>query len=221
MPETNEPFRPFNPHKVTGQPPVITLDGKPIDFMSDALESLTSIRAQLERIALRQERVLCGLSVDGVEISLLHPPEWPSPCQTIAGRTISLQDYSQQLLLRILQQIHQVCHRTEELVLLVLINEWPAIEWLWRTLQSDIQAPMVKLGLLQEFINLRIQTTSIPANQLTVFWREFRSIWHRLETVYSQQDKFVLSDALEQDLLPWLNNVRSCLIQLERSKCCS
>jgi hypothetical protein len=221
MSDTNEHIPSLKPCNHAGQPtlPVISLDGKPIEVMPNALESLASIRAQLELMALRQDRVLSGLSVDGIEVSLLHPPDWASPFHTIAGRTISLHDYSQQLLLRVLQQVDQVCHRTEELVLLVLINEWPAMDWLWRTLQSDIQAPMVKLGLLQEFLNLQPQSADTPANQLGLFWREFRATWHRLDEVYLRQDKLALSDALEQDLLPWLNNLRRCLVQLERNPC--
>jgi hypothetical protein len=219
MSEPNE-SQPSIPHLTPDQliqSPSVTLDGKPVEIALTAMESISSIRAHLELMALRQERVLSGLSVDGVEISLLHPPDWTSPYRLVAGRTISLHDYSRQLLLRVLQQVHQVCTRTEELVLVVLINDWPAMEWLWRTLQSDIQAPMIKLGLLQEFFTLQAQTANPDASQVGVYWREFRSTWHRLDEVYQRHDKFALSDALEQDLLPWLNRLRGCLISLERS----
>jgi hypothetical protein len=194
----------------------ITLDGKPVQLEPPAMDSLASIRAQLEVIALRKERVLSALRVDGIEISLAHTPTHFPQFHSVEAVTMSLADYSRLLLRRVLDQVHALRRRLEAMVLQVMINEWPAIDWLWRGLQADLQAPLIKLSYLHDFYGPPSQVPQQGLTTLHTHWQTFRSIWQRLEEIYVLKDKLALSDALELDLLPWVSELHKSLVSLGR-----
>jgi hypothetical protein len=194
----------------------VTLDGKAVHLAAPALGSLSSIRAQLELIALRQERVLTALRVDGVAVSLTHPNSSFQEIRAVEAVTISLTDYSRILLRRVQDHIHAMRRRLDAMVLLVMINEWPVIDWLWRGLQADFQVPLIKLGYLQEFYSSQSNCSPQALSNLRSHCQQSRAIWQRLGDVYALQDKLALSDALELDLLPWLMSLQHCLAGLDR-----
>ena len=129
---------------------------------------------------------------------------------------MSLADYSRLLLRRVLDQVHALRRRLEAMVLLVMINEWSAIDWLWRGLQADLQVPLIKLSYLQDFYGPSSNVAHPGLTTLHTHWQAFRSTWQRLEEVYALKDKLALSDALELDLLPWISELQKSLVNLGR-----
>ncbi|HOW64081.1 MAG TPA: hypothetical protein P5186_12380 [Candidatus Paceibacterota bacterium] len=206
-----------NPDSLQKKSPVrILLDGQAVSFDRKVTESLAAIRTQLELAALRKERVLSVLRVDGVEVSLIHPPVLHHGFKTVEAESISLLDYSRILLRRVQDQVHLIRRRLEALVLLVLINDSRTIDWLWRGLLSDLQVPLIKLGFLQEFFSAPNDQLEMELRVLNSHWQEFRLLWQRLEGVYALRDNLALSDALEHDLLPWVMRLQRSLTQLAR-----
>src|SRR5690242_11014665 len=100
------------------------MDGQPLALATSQSRSLRAIRAHLEAAALKRQRVLFSLTVNGIPISL---GESLSPFKTfhkIVARTISFGQLPLQLISVAADQVNTLHERVQRMSLQVMINDW-------------------------------------------------------------------------------------------------
>src|SRR4051812_23960769 len=100
----------------------VTLDGQPLDFPSPHARSLQAIRAHLETVALKRQRILYSLTVNGAPVSLADSISPFKTFHKIVGRTIGFSQLGFQLIEVASDQVNALHERVEHLSLQVMIN---------------------------------------------------------------------------------------------------
>ena len=126
----------------------ITLDGQPVSLPVKHGRSLQAIRAHLENIALKHQRVLFSLTINGTPVSLGESLLPFKTVHKIAARTISFNQLGFQLVAVAADQINSLHERVERLALQVMINEWPKAEALWWDLMPELKVPLLTLSFV-------------------------------------------------------------------------
>lgn len=199
----------FNP---TPDPDVeVLLDGLPVTVPPDR-RSLGAIRSYLDTLALEQQRILCAFSVDGEP----SPPQQPLVCSRrfnrVEGETVDLEQLPLLLVRTAMQQADAAKSRAHTAVTLVLINDGRVAREFWWELARILQTPLLTLSLLPEHIwgtpgeyASFTQLRKWQLQQLAAVLREMdESCW--------SEDTRVLSNALENRLLPWLSGLNDALL---------
>src|SRR3954465_11928169 len=81
----------------------VKLDGLPIELPSER-QSFTAIHSYLELLALRQQRIICALTVDEKPVNLTQPRPISKEFVLIEAETMSLQEVPLRLVSAALQQ---------------------------------------------------------------------------------------------------------------------
>jgi hypothetical protein len=189
----------------------ITLDGQPVPLATNHGRSLQAIRAHLERVALKRQRVLFSLTVNGTPVSL---GESLSPFKTfhkIAARTIRFDQLGFQLVAVAADQVNTLHERVERLALQVMINEWPKAEQLWLDLMPELKDPLLTLSFVPPNVEFLPHGQEIGAKAVKRFTIDLAKILENIEEILTRKELLELSDALENDLLPWLRSLGHCL----------
>jgi hypothetical protein len=189
----------------------VTLDGRPVELSSRQGRSLKAIRAHLEMLALQRHRVLFSLAVNGSPVNL---DESMSPFKTfhkVVARTITFTQLSFQLVTVASDQVNRLHERVEKLALQVMINDWDAAEEVWWELMPDLKDPLITMSFIPPTIELLPHGEQIGGKAVKKFTQDLVTILERLEEVVVRQELLELSNALENELLPWLRGVGHCL----------
>jgi hypothetical protein len=189
----------------------ITLDGQPVALGGKQSRSLQSIRSHLERVALKRQRVLFSLTINGAPVSLA---ESLSPFKTfhkIAARTIGFDQLGYQLVAVAADQVNSLHERIERLALQVMINDWPKAEALWWQLMPEIKDPLLTLSFVPPSVEMLPHGEEIGAKALKRFTLDLVKILEDIEDILTRKELLELSDALENQLLPWLRGLGHCL----------
>lgn len=195
----------------------VTLDGRPIALAPQLQASLPAIRAHLEALALTHQRILHVLVVDGVTLNL-QKPAWPfENFHHVAAATISFDELAFQLLRLAREQVGQLTARAEAAVLLVLINEWPAVQRIWWNLLPDLKEPLVTLSFLPELGLPPASPFAAPTVACARQAEELGRIQQEIEAHSAHHDALAISDTLEQRLLPWLAQLGATLEHLNET----
>ena len=190
----------------TGEKLEITLDGLPV---SPPLEfrSLPAIRCYLEALALAKQRVLCSLSIDDESVNLALPLVVERGFCRVAAETIPLEEKSLLALKTALQQADQARVCVETAVTLVLINDVRVARELWWNLAKQLKEPVLTLSLLPDNAcgpaNGRASLTQLRKWQL----EQVAAIIKDVDATCHGEDTIPLSNALENRVLPWLQNL--------------
>ena len=184
----------------------ITLDGLPVELPLEHC-SLNAIRCHLETLALEKQRILCSLSVDGKQVNLLMPlVRRESFCRIEAG-TVALKETSILLLKRALQQVEHARECVETAITLVLINDVHVMRELWWDLARQLKEPVLTLSMLPDNVcgpaNGRTSLIQLRKWQL----EQIAAIIKDVDKVCYSEDAIPLSDALENRVLPWLQEL--------------
>ena len=184
----------------------ITLDGLPVELPLEHC-SLNAIRCHLETLALEKQRILCSLSVDGKQVNLLMPlVRRESFCRIEAG-TVALKETSILLLKRALQQVEHARECVETAITLVLINDVHVMRELWWDLARQLKEPVLTLSMLPDNVcgpaNGRTSLIQLRKWQL----EQIAAIIRDVDKVCYSEDAIPLSDALENRVLPWLQEL--------------
>ena len=203
----NEPFDISEPRgKIE-----ITLDGLPV-LLSLEYRSLPAIRCHLEALALEKQRILCSLSVDDEPMNLALPLASGKEFRRVEAETIPLEERSLLLLKTALQQADQARECAETAVTLVLINEIQVARELWWNLAKQLKEPVLTLSLLPDSAcgpaNGRASLTQLRKWQL----EQIATIIKDVNAVCHAEDTLPLSNALENRVLPWLQNLTELII---------
>lgn len=188
------------------QTPTITvlMDGKPVQVPESSLDSFSALRAQLEVIALRQNRVLADVCLDGVAIQADQAKLPLDGTHQVQAQTISFQELGLQMTQTALRQSDHLEIRAEQALTRVLINESAQAWELMRSLDAEIRPLLVLTSFMQELRGARLIELGVdPARfaQHLEKMQKIRAAWNHLE---SRQDVIALSDLIEQQLLPWV-----------------
>jgi hypothetical protein len=201
-------FDPTDPHDEVE----VILDGSPVG-LPGGHRSLVAIRCHLEALALERQRILYSLSVDGQPVNLTLPlPGREVFCRVEAG-TVALEETSLLLLKKAFQQTDYARECVETALTLVLINDGQVAHEVWWNLALVLKEPVLTLSLLPAGVG-GAPDGHTPATQLRKWQLEqIAAIIHDVDEACRSQDPIPLSNALENRVLPWLQNL-SELIRL-------
>ena len=189
---------------------VVTLDGQAVTLPSER-RSLNAIRSYLETLALEHQRILCSFNVDGAQAIFSQASLTQKPFARIEARTISLERMPLQLIETALHQIYQAREQVHSVVVLVLINDGVMARESWWNLAKDLKAPLLTLSLVPEWVcgpaNGRASLCQLRKWQL----QQLASLIRRVDEACWSEDTNVLSDALENRVLPWLESLQDSL----------
>lgn len=189
----------------------VTLDGQAVELSPKQGRSLQAIRARLETIALKKHRVLFSLVVNGSPIPL---GQSMSPFKTfhkVVARTISFSQMSFQLINVAAEQVNSLHERVERLALQVMINDWAKAEEMWWELMPELKDPLLTLNFVPQAIEMLPYGEEIGAKALKKFSDDLVRILEEIEQILARQELLELSNALENQLLPWLRGLGHCL----------
>ena len=186
-------------------PPEVTLDGAAIVLPAAAFFFLGAIRAHLEAVALKRQRVLCALSVDGVPLNLSRGLPRVARFQRVTGETLGFEQLSRQLAWATHEQIVLLRTRVEATALRMVINEGAQAQRLWWELMPDLKAPLLTLIFLPEICG--DQASKILVEPLAGIIVDLNHVLDEINAACYHGDVLELSATLELQLLPWLDRL--------------
>jgi hypothetical protein len=188
----------------------VKLDGIPLEIPADR-HSLGGICSYLESIALRQQRILCALAVDGQPINLTQPPDDTRSFASIEAETMGLNEVPVQLIRAALQQTIAVRERVQSAVELVLINDRERARELWWNLSLALKEPLLTLSLLPEGAYGVTEGQASFAQLRKWQLQQLGAVIQDVSAACEWNNALVLSDILEVRVLPWLDKLLASL----------
>jgi hypothetical protein len=188
----------------------ILLDGVPMQVPPQR-SSLAGVRSYLESLAMRQQRILCTLVVDGKAENLAQSPLADRHYARISAESIDLSEIPLQLLRTARLQTESVHVRVQEAVALVMVNGGLHARELWWNLACQLKQPLLTLSLIPE-TGCGPSSRRVPLLQLRKWQIEqLALIIQDLDEASASDDPTPLSNALESRVLPWLAKLQSTL----------
>lgn len=199
-------------NKQPAVPPVqITLDGQAVQLPAKHGRSLQAIRSHLETIALKKHRVLFSLMVNGVPVSLGDSMSPFKTFQKVVGRTIPFSQLSFQLASVAGDQVNALHERVQSLALQVMINDWAKAEELWWDLLPRLKDPLLTLSFVPQSISALPNGDEISEKNVRRFTDDLVRILEEIDAIILRRELIELSNALEQQVLPWLRAIGHCI----------
>jgi hypothetical protein len=188
----------------------VKLDGVAIEMPSER-RSFIAILSYLECLALRHQRLLCWLSVDGEPVNLAQPGTPLDEFVRVEAETMSLNEVPVQLIRGALHQTTALRARLQSTLELVLINDGAFGRELWWNVSTALKEPLLTLSLLPDTIcgpdNGRASLAQLRKWQL----QQLGCVIQEVDEASRSEDPAALSDALEQRALPWLDKLQQSL----------
>jgi hypothetical protein len=182
------------------------LDGLPVE-LPDGCSSLNAVRGYLEMLALGEQRILFGLTVDGQPVNPVLPLIHSDDFSCVEAETIDLEDTSVLMLTTAAQQTSRLRESVETAITLVLINDFKVARELWWNLARQLKDPVLTLSLLPDNIcgpaNGRASFTQLrkwQLEQIAAIIRDTGEACHSMDVIN-------LSGSLEKRVLPWLQKL--------------
>ena len=189
----------------------ITLDGQPLALAGKQSRSLQAIRSHLERVALKRNRVLFSLTINGTPVGVGDSLLRFKSFHKIAARTIGFNQLGFQLVAVAADQVNALHDRVEALSLQVMINDWQKAEQLWWDLMPELKDPLLTLSFVPASVETLPHGEEINAAALKRFTIDLVKIFEHIDDILTRKELLELSDALENELLPWLRGLGHCL----------
>ena len=184
----------------------VVLDGLPVGLPSEH-RSLGAIRCHLEVLALEKQRILYSLNVDGQPVNLALPVLGQEDFSRIEAGTVALEETSLLVLKKAFQQTEYARECVETALTLVLINDGQVANEVWWNLALALKEPVLTLSLLPDHV-CGTSDGHAPATQLRKWQLEqIASIIRDVDAACHSKDTIPLSNALENRVLPWLQNL--------------
>jgi hypothetical protein len=184
----------------------VTLDGLPVELPSGR-SSLNAIRCHLETLALESRRILYSLSIDGQPVNLTLPLPAQGIFFHVEAKTVALEETSLLVLKQAYQQTDHARECVETALTLVLINNGRGACEVWWNLASVLKEPVLTLSLLPDNVcgttDGRTSLTQLRKWQL----EQIATIIRDVNEACHVEDTIPLSNALENRVLPWLQNL--------------
>ena len=184
---------------------LVRLDHEPV-VVPAGRHSLNAIRAYLETLALAEQRVLAIFAVNGQSVNLALPLVGHGTFNRIDAETIRLEELPLLLLTSAGQQADRVRESVEAALTLVLINKPPVARELWWKIACQLKEPVLTLSLMPEdFCQHSCGTTFHKLRRWQL--EQIAAIVRKVDVACDSKDNIKVSDALEQLVLPWLQNL--------------
>ena len=204
--------------KNLGKQSKILLDGKKVEIPANSMQSLAEVRAHLELLALRQDRVLASLTVDGEPISLSQVSCVKGGFSLVQAFSIGFSELAESVASTTRLQVCELKSKVDNAVTLVLINPWgPALKYLTQV-EAELRTLLVVLHFLQELTGSPMMNIQFGNRTLLEHLSEFLSIINCIDQAEIQQDVITLSDVLENKLSPWLQTLIGYLSNWKTSR---
>ena len=188
----------------------VILDGMPVG-LPQGHRSLGAIRCHLEALALGRQRILYSLSVDGQPLNLSVPLRGEEMFSRVEAGTVALEEKALLLLKKAYHQAEYAQECVETALTLVLINDGQVAHDVWWNLALVLKEPVLTLSLLPEGACLTSAGHG-SATQLRKWQLEqIAAIIQEVDEACSTQETIPLSNALENRVLPWLQNLSSLI----------
>lgn len=188
----------------------VKLDGVAISVPSER-RTFSAIRSYLEALALQQQRILCWISVDGEPVHLTQPRHVGEAFAQVEGETMDLNEVPVQLIKGAIHQTTAARARVQTAVDLILINDGARARELWWTLSTVLKEPLLTLSLIPDNIcgpeNGRAPLIQLRKWQL----QQLGCVIQDVDEACRWEDPAMVSEALEQRVLPWLNTLHESL----------
>jgi len=188
----------------------VRLDGLAVGVPPER-RTFAAIRSYLESLALKNQRILCALTVDGDPVNLVEPRRSSKPFASIEGETMSLSQVPAQLISAALQQTVTVRSQVQSAVELVLINDGVRARELWWNLAITLKEPLLTLSLLPENIYIPASGSASPRQLHQWQLEQLGNVIRDVDNSCDAEDPAALSDALEKRALPWLDKLHASL----------
>lgn len=173
---------------------------------------MAAVSVYLETLAMEQHRILCSFLVDGeaAVLSSNFPPASRS-FSRIEATTMDLEDLPLQILTAARRQIDEARTQAEQAAVLVLINEGCVAREVWWKLARTLKEPLLTLSLLPDTI-CGSQNGSASLTQLRKWQLEqLATILRAVDEACWSDQSSMLSNALENRVLPWLHKLQELL----------
>jgi hypothetical protein len=92
-----------------------------------------------------------------------------------------------------------------------MINDWPKAEALWWDLMPEIKDPLLTLSFVPHNVEMLPNGEEIGAKSIKRFTLDLVKIFENIDAILARKELIELSDALENQLLPWLRSLGHCL----------
>jgi hypothetical protein len=192
---------------------VVTIDDHPVTLPKWLSDTLPAIQTYLECMAMKKERVLWTLEVDGNRIDLAQGHEAVDCFQRIEAQTIGFRELGGHLISAGRTKISELVTQIEEAALLVLINDAPVLQRFWREWEPQLREPLFSIRALQELNGKKLpkmiqgQSISKCLEELSMIVCEVETLLFVADESGKEIDPIPFSELLEYTLLPWLRNV--------------
>jgi hypothetical protein len=190
----------------------VLLDGKPVRLPPDR-RSAAAIRSYLDLLALERQRVLHSFSIDGRRTGLTGTLDWKSAFRRIEGETIRLEQVPQQLIKLALQQTERARAQVHAAVAQVMINDGHMAREFWWELATTLKEPLLALSLLPEAVRAADDGVASARQVCKAHLTQLGSVLRDVDEACWSKDSTLLSNALENHALSWLNSLHSTLSQ--------
>ncbi|NBV22187.1 MAG: hypothetical protein EBS05_09755 [Proteobacteria bacterium] len=188
----------------------VYLDGELLALPPTPLRTLSGIRAFLTSEALRRQRMLCGISLDGWPVDTSTPLPTELSAKVVASRTTSFQDLPAHLVQLAREQAINLQSKLERTSLRMAINEAAAARQLWWNLVPELHELLVTLCLVNRLRN-------VGAGASAAF--SLGALLSRIEgNLAMPGEGFEISDHVEIELRQWLEVVERELSNIHEFK---
>lgn len=189
----------------------VMLDGSPVGIPVER-RSLTGIRTYLETLAMEQQRILCSFNVDGEPADSARTIPADGKFFRVEAATVDLGDMPLQLIQTALEQTQAAHKRVESAITLVLINEGTLAREFWWDLAQALKLPLVTLSLLPE--NFCGPSDGCGSLVKLRKWQlqQLAGLIRRVDEACWLNDGIMLSNALENRVLPWLWQLQELIL---------
>jgi hypothetical protein len=188
----------------------VFLDGLPIKLPAER-RSLPEIRAYLETLALEAQRILFSFIIDGERSHPSAPATREPPIIRIKAETIDLDDAPLRLIRTAMQQASHARAQLEKAITLVLINNGQVAREFWWNLARDLKEPLLTLSLVPERAFGPAAAGVSPRQLRRCQLQHLAAIIREVDQACWTEDTKILSNVLESQALPWLDNLRASL----------
>jgi hypothetical protein len=189
----------------------ISLDGNPVTIPAQR-NSLNSIRCYLEMLALEKQRVLSAMHVDGLAANLTLPLVKSIVFSRVDAESVALDESFLLVLQAAKQQVQHARACAENALTLVLINNRNVSREIWWSLARLLKEPVLTLSLLPDHL-CGPNNGSASLKQLRKWQLEqIAAIIREVDQTCQTGTSIHLSDALENRVLPWLNNLSDLIL---------
>lgn len=195
------------------------LDGEMLVVPKESVGSLDSLVRFLETTATERGRILASVLVDGLPLDVLLASNATTGFQRVAAATMSPADLGTEVVLSARQSVEKLVKDVDEMIVTVLINDWPVVRRLWLDLTPGLRTPMLGLGFLKELWGLPLEELRVGEATFLDHWERLQGIIEDAERVLrGREDVVAFSQLLELRLKPWLERTLTYLDRLDDAK---